>query len=54
MRFALVTITFFLENTNDVMQTNEFKLTKGDKRQPALVRDQNTGPFFFVWSMWAV
>ena len=30
MRFALVTITFFLENTNDVMQTNEFKLTKGD------------------------
>ena len=29
MRFALVTITFFLENTN-VMQTNEFKQTKGD------------------------
>ena len=29
MRFALVTITLFLENTN-VMQTNEFKKTKGD------------------------
>lgn len=47
MRFALVTITFFLENTN-VMQTNEIKKDRRRQRQPAPVVNQNTGLFFFV------